>query len=297
MKIVATKLLNYDKNFGVVAKNNEVMQFVYTSSTPFGKLLEPLKEVTEIKKDFSTMFDVVYSDDFGDELAENNKAIGDTYTSVRGDVSIGVKHSGNILNEESLDNLELNNSVFSVGVSLEESQTYKEKLMSLGVPIFVYIDVREMDEMGIISLLKQEYLAITGFYYALDTTLSFYDSSKLIFLLAENGFKKVRLLGSDILKLRGSNNSGLFSPSIVSRYNLEYDYINNTHPVTQVTISLISTEPRPMSELNYIIKEKSSKKVSSRISENGEVTSEKKISVAKKPTKKKLSRFDLFGGI
>lgn len=301
MKMVATRLLNYNPSEGLYVKKQPIMQFLYTSATPFGNLLYPVKPVVQLKKDHSTMFDLVYSDKYDDLISSSNQVLGETVKIEKtGLGNLGVKHSGNILKTEDLNDLEINKSVFALGVSLDESVKYRDKLMSLGVPVFVYLDTRGYDLLEILELIGREYTSITGFYYVVKSDLEFKSNMELLDGVSKESWVNVRLIGENVLKLRGENNCGMFPLSVVNTYGLEFDYVDNTHPCTQVAYSLTGFEKGLISSIPYPQKKTGVKKVVqmkpvSSTSE-GVSPSVKTSTSTKKPTKKKLSRLELFGG-
>lgn len=150
------------------------------------------------------------------------------------------------------ENFQVNPSVCAIGVSLKEFQSDKETWLSYGVPIFVSVDLTSKSLINILAWLQESEL-VEGVTYVLDLGLSYTDIHELTQTMKEQKIseEQVRLVGDCVFKYKGQNYCGLFSPSFVKRYKLDWVYDSEPHKATQVFLSKDSSREVPIEDCIY----------------------------------------------
>lgn len=152
----------------------------------------------------------------------------------------------------SLEDFQVNPSVCAIGVSIKEFQSDKNLWVSYGVPIFVSVDLTSKDLTDILDWLQESKL-VEGVTYVLDLGLSYTDVHELTQLLKEQKIseEQIRLVGDYVFKYKGQNYCGLFSPSFVKSYKLDWVYDSEPHKATQVFLSKDSSREVPIEDCTY----------------------------------------------
>lgn len=150
------------------------------------------------------------------------------------------------------ENFQVNPSVCAIGVSLKEFQSDKETWLSYGVPIFVSVDLTSKSLINILAWLQESEL-VEGVTYVLDLGLSYTDIHELTQTMKEQKIseEQVRLVGDCVFKYKGQNYCGLFSPSFVKRYKLDWVYDSEPHKATQVFLSKDFSREVPIEDCIY----------------------------------------------
>lgn len=152
----------------------------------------------------------------------------------------------------SSEDFQVNPSVCAIGVSLNEFQSDKDLWFSYGVPIFVSVDLITKDLTKVVSWLQDSDL-VDEVTYVLDLGLNYTSVHKLTQLLKEQKIseEQVRLVGDCVFKYKGQNYCGLFSPSFVKSYKLDWVYDSEPHKATQVFLSKDSSREVPIEDCTY----------------------------------------------
>lgn len=297
MRLKATSIKDYRVSKGVISNTKSpVWQFVCMDDTPFFPLLQPEDEVVEVERKLS-MFELAF------QLEGKIDSPSEKTVSEKSEVVVDEDLSHGFFKEEVKDEFfQPNASVAGLGVSLKYSKQHMERLTALKVPVFVYCDLKSKGFDEVQTFLKEEVNNLTKMFYVLHISLPFIEQLALHDLLKEYSYKNVRLIGDNVVKLDGSNFSGLFPVELVRHFSLEFNYKNNVHSTTQVKLIQKTCSATDLSELDYAsaIKGISPKKVKPKSEKapkevKSKVEKPKKVAVAKKPVKKKLDRKSLFG--
>ena len=152
----------------------------------------------------------------------------------------------------SSEDFQVNPSICAIGVSLNEFQSDKDLWFSYGVPIFVSVDLTSKSLINLLTWLQENEL-VEGVTYVLDLSLNYTSVHELTQLLKEQKIseEQVRLVGDCIFKYKGQNYCGLFSPSFVKSYKLDWVYDSEPHKATQVFLSKDSSREVPIEECAY----------------------------------------------
>ena len=152
----------------------------------------------------------------------------------------------------SSEDFQVNPSVCAMGVSLTEFQSDKDTWLSYSVPIYVSVDLTTKDLTKVVSWLQAVEL-VEEVTYVLDLGLSYTDVHELTQLLKEQKIseEQVRLVGNYVFKYKGQNYCGLFSPSFVKSYKLDWVYDSEPHKATQVFLSKDSSREVPIEDCTY----------------------------------------------
>lgn len=152
----------------------------------------------------------------------------------------------------SSEDFQVNPSVCAIGISLNEFQSDKDLWFSYGVPIFVSVDLTSKSLINILAWLQESEL-VEGVTYVLDLGLSYTDIHELTQTMKEQKIseEQVRLVGDCVFKYKGQNYCGLFSPSFVKRYKLDWVYDSEPHKATQVFLSKDSSREVPIEDCTY----------------------------------------------
>jgi hypothetical protein len=282
MKLTVIKQKDYNPNLGVVKNGRPVCQFIASNDTPFAQLLKPTKVEVSNKKEQS-LLDLALSEDI--EL----------------DTVIEAEEENNSfeVEAETRSFFKANKSVVGIGVSDIEYSLHKEDLMKCGCTVFIYYDVRNLDLVALKEFIESKLSPTLKAYHVLHLNLKPYAMKKLRVFLKEYNYKNVRLIGDSVVKLQGLMFGGLFTKSFVTRFNLEFDYLDNVHPVTQVALTSVDLVSKPIDEIEYKYTSTNSKKSSKQ--KHGTASTSKtkektnKPSKPKRPAKKKVNRRALFG--
>lgn len=150
------------------------------------------------------------------------------------------------------ENFQVNPSVCAIGVSLKRFQSDKDKWLSYGVPLFVSVDLTSKSLINILDWLRESEM-VEGVTYVLDLSLNYTSVHKLTQVLKEQKIseEQVRLVGDCVFKYKGQNYCGLFSPSFVKRYKLDWVYDSEPHKATQVFLSKDSSREVPIEDCIY----------------------------------------------
>ena len=148
---------------------------------------------------------------------------------------------------------QVNPSVCAIGVSLNEFQSDKNLWFSYGVPIFVSVDLTSKSLINILTWLQESEL-VEGVTYVLDLGLSYTDIHELTQTMKEQKIseEQIRLVGDCVFKYKGQNYCGLFSPSFVKSYKLDWVYDSEPHKATQVFLSKDSSREVPIEDCIYL---------------------------------------------
>ena len=152
----------------------------------------------------------------------------------------------------SSESFQVNPSVCAIGVSLNEFQSDKDLWLSYGISIFVSVDLTSKDLTEVLTWLEESEL-VEGVTYVLDLGLSYTDIHELTQTMKEQNFseEQVRLVGNCVFKYKGQNYCGLFSPSFVKSYKLDWIYDSEPHKATQVFLSKDSSREVPLEDCTY----------------------------------------------
>lgn len=152
----------------------------------------------------------------------------------------------------SSEDFQVNPSVCAIGVSLNEFQSDKDLWFSYGVPIFVSVDLTSKSLINLLTWLQENEL-VEGVTYVLDLSLNYTSVHELTQLLNEQKIseEQVRLVGDCVFKYKGQNYCGLFSPSFVKSYKLDWVYDSEPHKATQVFLSKDSSREVPIEDCTY----------------------------------------------
>lgn len=152
----------------------------------------------------------------------------------------------------SSESFQVNPSICAIGVSLNEFQSDKDIWISYGVPLFVSVDLITKDLTKVVSWLQDSDL-VDEVTYVLDLGLNYTSVHKLTQLLKEQKIseEQVRLVGDCVFKYKGQNYCGLFSPSFVKSYKLDWVYDSEPHKATQVFLSKDSSREVPIEDCTY----------------------------------------------
>lgn len=152
----------------------------------------------------------------------------------------------------SSEDFQVNPSVCAIGVSLNEFQSDKDLWFSYGVPIFVSVDLTSKSLINLLTWLQENEL-VEGVTYVLDLSLNYTSVHELTQLLKEQKIseEQVRLVGDCVFKYKGQNYCGLFSPSFVKSYKLDWVYDSEPHKATQVFLSKDSSREVPIEDCTY----------------------------------------------
>ena len=152
----------------------------------------------------------------------------------------------------SSEDFQVNTSVCAIGVSLNEFQSDKDLWFSYGVPIFVSVDLTSKSLINLLTWLQENEL-VEGVTYVLDLSLNYTSVHELTQLLKEQKIseEQVRLVGDCVFKYKGQNYCGLFSPSFVKSYKLDWVYASEPHKATQVFLSKDSSREVPIEDCTY----------------------------------------------
>ena len=160
--------------------------------------------------------------------------------------------SGGSLEEQVEGKFQINSSVCSVGVSLDEFQSNSQHWLSLGVPLFVSVRSTSWSIEEIKAWLEGTELT-QGVTYVLDLGLSYTEVHDLTTYLKAQKIseEQVRLVGNCVFKYKGQNHCGLFSPTFAKTYKLEFVYDSEPHKATQVFLSKDSSREVPIEDCAY----------------------------------------------
>lgn len=160
--------------------------------------------------------------------------------------------SGGSLEEQVEGKFQINSSVCSVGVSLDEFQSNSQHWLSLGVPLFVSVRSTSWSIEEIKAWLEGTELT-QGVTYVLDLGLSYTEVHDLTTYLKAQKIseEQVRLVGNCVFKYKGQNYCGLFSPTFAKTYKLEFVYDSEPHRATQVFLSKVSSREVPIEDCAY----------------------------------------------
>lgn len=152
----------------------------------------------------------------------------------------------------SSEDFQVNPSVCAIGVSLNEFQSDKDLWFSYGVPIFVSVDLTSKSLINLLTWLQESEL-VEGVTYVLDLSLNYTSVHELTQVLKEQKIseEQIRLVGDCVFKYKGQNYCGLFSPSFVKRYKLDWVYDSEPHKATQVFLSKDSSREVPIEDCTY----------------------------------------------
>lgn len=229
MRVKAVKIDDYKENKGLQLDVNTspVWQFLVSEGgSSFLNWLKPTKEYVKPKVENKVGFFNLLSM-LGQEVVEET---GST----------------------SSEDFQVNPSVCAIGVSLKEFQSDKNKWLSYGVPIFVSVDLITKDLTKVVSWLQDSDL-VDEVTYVLDLGLNYTSVHKLTQTMKEQKIseEQVRLVGDCVFKYKGQNYCGLFSPSFVKRYKLDWVYDSEPHKATQVFLSKDSSREVPIEDCTY----------------------------------------------
>lgn len=229
MRVKAVKMGDYkvDKGLQLDVNTSPVWQFLVSESgSVFLDWLKPTKEYVKPKVENKVGFFNLLSM-LGQEEVEE-------------------------VGSPSSEGFQVNPSVCAIGVSLKEFQSDKEIWLSYDIPIFVSVDLASKGLTEVISWL-QEIELVEGVTYVLDLGLSYTDVHELTQVLKEQRIseEQVRLVGNCVFKYKGQNYCGLFSPSFVKRYKLDWVYDSEPHKATQVFLSKDSSREVPIEDCTY----------------------------------------------
>ena len=229
MRVKAVKIDDYKENKGLQLDVNTspVWQFLVSEGgSSFLNWLKPTKEYVKPKVENKVGFFNLLSM-LGQEVVEET---GST----------------------SSEDFQVNPSVCAIGVSLKEFQSDKNKWLSYGIPIFVSVDLITKDLTKVVSWLQDSDL-VDEVTYVLDLGLNYTSVHKLTQLLKEQKIseEQVRLVGDCVFKYKGQNYCGLFSPSFVKSYKLDWVYDSEPHKATQVFLSKDSSREVPIEDCTY----------------------------------------------
>lgn len=160
---------------------------------------------------------------------------------------------GEVVTEvSSSEDFQVNPSVCAIGVSLTEFQSDKDTWFSYGIPIFVSVDLSPKSLTEVVSWLQENDL-VDGATYVLDLGLNYTSVHELTQILKEQKIseEQVRLVGNCVFKYKGQNYCGLFSPSFVKSYKLDWVYDSEPHKATQVFLSKNSSREVPIEDCTY----------------------------------------------
>ena len=152
----------------------------------------------------------------------------------------------------SSEDFQVNPSVCAIGVSLKEFQSDKDLWLSYGVPIFVSVDLTSKDLTEVLTWFRETEL-VEWVTYVLDLGLNYTNVHELTQILKEQKFseEQIRLVGNCVFKYKGQNYCGLFSPSFVRSYKLDWIYDSEPHKATQVFLSKDSSREVPIEDCTY----------------------------------------------
>lgn len=166
---------------------------------------------------------------------------------------LSILGQGEVVTEvSSSEDFQVNPSVCAIGVSLKAFQSDKDMWFSYDIPIFVSVDLTSKSLINILDWLRESEL-VDGVTYVLDLGLSYTDVHELTQLLKEQKIseEQVRLVGDCVFKYKGQNYCGLFSPSFVKSYKLDWVYDSEPHKATQVFLSKESSREVPIEDCTY----------------------------------------------
>lgn len=229
MRVKAVKMDDYraDKGLQLDVNTSSVWRFLVSEGgSSFLDWLKPTKEYVKPKVENKVGFFNLLSMLGQDEVEETGSA--------------------------SSENFQVNPSVCAIGVSLKEFQFDKDTWLSYGVPIFVSVDLITKDLTKVVSWLQDSDL-VDEVTYVLDLGLNYTSVHKLTQLLKEQKIseEQVRLVGDCVFKYKGQNYCGLFSPSFVKSYKLDWVYDSEPHKATQVFLSKDSSREVPIEDCTY----------------------------------------------
>lgn len=229
MRVKAVKMDDYraDKGLQLDVTTSSVWRFLVSEGgSSFLDWLKPTKEYVKPKVENKVGFFNLLSMLGQDEVEETGSA--------------------------SSENFQVNPSVCAIGVSLKEFQSDKDTWLSYGVPIFVSVDLITKDLTKVVSWLQDSDL-VDEVTYVLDLGLNYTSVHKLTQLLKEQKIseEQVRLVGDYVFKYKGQNYCGLFSPSFVKSYKLDWVYDSEPHKATQVFLSKDSSREVPIEDCTY----------------------------------------------
>ena len=152
----------------------------------------------------------------------------------------------------SSENFQVNPSVCALGVSLNDFQSDKESWLSYGLPIFVSVDLTFKNLTEVLAWLQETELE-DSVTYVLELGLSYTHIHELTQNLKKQQIseEQIRLVGDCVFKYKGQNYCGLFSPTFVKAYKLEWLYDSEPHKATQVFLSKNSSREVPIEDCAY----------------------------------------------
>lgn len=229
MRVKAVKMGDYkaDKGLQLDVNTSSVWQFIVSEGgSSFLKWLKPTKEYVKPKVE--------------------NKVGFFNLLSMLGQAAVEE------VDCTSSEDFQVNPSICAIGVSLNEFQSYKDLWFSYGVPIFVSVDLTSKSLINILDWLRESEL-VEGVTYVLDLSLNYTSAHELTKVLKEQKFseEQIRLVGNCVFKYKGQNYCGLFSPSFVKRYKLDWVYDSEPHKATQVFLSKESSREVPIEDCTY----------------------------------------------
>lgn len=229
MRVKAVKIDDYKENKGLQLDVNTspVWQFLVSEgSSVFLDWLKPTKEYVKPKVENKVGFFNLLSM-LGQEAVEE-------------------------VDCTSSEDFQVNPSVCAIGVSLNEFQSDKDLWFSYGVPIFVSVDLTSKSLINLLTWLQESEL-VEGVTYVLDLSLNYTSVHELTQVLKEQKIseEQIRLVGDCVFKYKGQNYCGLFSPSFVKRYKLDWVYDSEPHKATQVFLSKDSSREVPIEDCVY----------------------------------------------
>ena len=229
MRVKAVKMDDYkaDKGLQLDVNTSSVWQFLVSDGgSSFLEWLKPTKEYVKPKVENKIGFFNLLSMLGKEEVEETGST--------------------------SSEDFQVNPSVCAMGVSLKEFQSDKDMWLSYGVPIFVSVDLTSKDLTEMLSWLQESDL-VDEVTYVLDLGLNYTSVHELTQILKEQKIseEQVRLVGNCVFKYKGQNYCGLFSPSFVKSYKLDWVYDSEPHKATQVFLSKDSSREVPIEDCTY----------------------------------------------
>lgn len=230
MRVKAVKMDDYkaDKGLQLDVNTSSVWQFLVSDGgSSFLEWLKPTKEYVKPKVENKIGFFNLLSMLGKEEVEETGST--------------------------SSEDFQVNPSVCAMGVSLKEFQSDKDKWLSYGVPIFVSVDLTSKDLTEMLSWLQESDL-VDEVTYVLDLGLNYTSVHELTQILKEQKIseEQIRLVGDCVFKYKGQNYCGLFSPSLVKSYKLDWVYDSEPHKATQVFLSKDSSREVPIEDCIYL---------------------------------------------
>lgn len=139
--------------------------------------------------------------------------------------------------DANLQDLVKDKSVCGIGIDLEDYLKKDTLLLGLGVPIFVYVDCKDLGASQLVDYVFELRSKVGSLVFlVLDVDLSLMDFG---FVEAEInqkfGSTRIRLVGQRILKLGGISCGGMFPSWFAKKYKLDFNY-KLLHDITQIAL-------------------------------------------------------------